>query len=74
MYYSDDRMGGLGISAKVKVKLPPEVAKAAKELPQLNANFSRFTETIDGVQVYLPWAILAGAAVVAFIVLTRSAK
>lgn len=73
MYYDDSTtLNGLGIGVKVKVKVPKDITNAAKELPALNTNFSRFTSTIEGVQVYLPWAIIGAAAVVAFIVLTRS--
>lgn len=71
MYYSENKLRGLGIGVKAKVSFPPEIKEAAASFPAFRAEFGRATTTAEKLQTYLPYVYLGTAALVIWIVMMK---
>lgn len=60
-------LGNMGIS--VNVKMPKEIKAAAKEFPAFRAEMGHAADVAAELQALMPWLMVGGAVVVAFVTL-----
>lgn len=76
MYYGQGtrsaELGALGISAKVKVKLPKPLTDFLQEFPKTQNDVSRLTSVAERVTDFLPVVLVGGTAIAAIFIILKS--